>query len=275
MLPRFDRLALDYEGRPTWFAGIAAESNPRPPDVPGSMLGVATVYQNWRPEPRQLRNDAARVMSFDEIARINERIDYALTEIARQRLESDVTTREGGARAGLFVDPLIDDSMRDQGIAQTAAIIAGELTLPVTAVAAARPSQDIAALTGRPLTPSILLEQPARTGDMAVNPYLAFEPMPARVILEPAVDHWTETQTEWTSAVTEMFKRSTGTGGGSGWAVLHHTETTTGTQVVSSSTRALENLRQIEVGFVVEGFGPGEHLSSVTFDGVEVTPESA
>ena len=273
MLPRYDRLALTYEGVLTWFKGVASETSPQKPTVPDTMLALATVYQSWRPN-RTVTNDAVRVVQFDEITRINNRVDYALQEIARQRLESDVATRESGARVGLFVDPLLDDSMRDQGVTQTAAIVDGCLTLPITNARASRLSLDVAAMTARPYSVSVLLEQPYRTTDMAVNPYQAFEPLPAKVTLTPAVDHWTDVQTMWASAVTQTFKRSTGTGGGSGWAVLHPTETNTTTQALSSSTTLAENLRQIDVSFEIEGFGPGEALESVTFDGVEVTPSS-
>ena len=263
MLPRYDRLALTYEGALTWFKGVASETNPQKPSVPDTMLAIATVAQSWRPS-RMVSNDAVRVVQFDEISRINSRVDYALQEIARQRLESDVATRESGARVGLFVDPLIDDSMRDQGIAQTAAIVDGDLTLPITSVQAVQLSLDVAELTSRPYSVSVLLEQPYRTTDMQINPYRAFEPLPAKTTLTPAVDHWTETQTTWASAVTQTFWRGSG--------VLLRTERTSTTQTISTSTALLQNLRQIDVAFTLEGFGPGETLQSVTFDGVDVTP---
>lgn len=270
LLPRYDRLAMDYEGMTTWFRGIASEYNPQKPAVPDSLLALCTVYQSWRPD-RQVVNDSVRVVQFDRIAAIESRLDFALQEISRQRLEADVATREGGARVGVFVDPLLDDSMRDQGIEQTAAIIDGDLTLPIVRVEAAALPHDVPALTARPYDVAVLLEQPYRTGDMQVNPYMAFDPLPAQITLTPAVDRWTEVKTAWTSAITQTFKRSTGTGGGSGWAVLHHTETSTTTQTVSSTTSQLEHLREIDVTFALSGFGEGEVLERVVFDGVDVT----
>lgn len=267
MLPRYDRLAIDHEGVATWFRGIASERNPRRPVVPDSLLALATVYQSWRPDTRTVSNDAVRVVPFDDIAAMNARIDYAIQEIARQRLEADVSTREAGARVGLFVDTLMDDSMRDQGIAQSAAIIDGDLTLPVTDVMSAGLPGDVTSVTSRPFTVDVLLEQPYRTGEMQVNPYMAFEPLPAKITLTPAVDHWTETRTTWASAVTKLFRRSTD----GGWAALHHTSTTTGTETLSSTSSKLEYLRQIDVRFDLAGFGPGERLDRVTFDGMDVT----
>ena len=270
LLPRYDRLAIDHEGMTAWFRGIASEHNPQPPAVPDNLLALCTVYQSWRPE-RRVVNDAVRVIAFDRIAAIESRLDFALQEISRQRLEADVATRESGARVGVFVDPLRDDSMRDQGMEQTAAIIDGDLTLPVGEVSVSALPGDVPALKARPFEVAVLLEQPYRTGEMQVNPYMAFDPLPARVTLTPAVDRWTETKTVWTSPVTQAFKRSTGTGGGSGWARVHHTETSTTAEAVSSSTSQLQYLRQIDVTFEIAGFGGGEPLEAVVFDGIDIT----
>lgn len=263
MLPRYDRLAVTAEGLFTWFQGVASERNPQPPAVPETMLALATVYQAWRPN-RSLANDSVRVVPFDEIANLNRRIDYALQEIARQRLEADVATRESGTRVGMFVDPLIDDSMRDQGIEQTAAIVDGVLTLPITDASILLLPQDVEEPSARDYTVVPILSQLLRTGSMKVNPYQAFDPLPAKVVLTPSVDHWTDTQTKWTSALTRTLTR------GSGLAT--RTSSSTATEVVSSSTQQLEHLRQIPVRFRIEGFGAGETLSTIHFDGVTVTP---
>lgn len=273
-LPRLDRLCLNAEGVFVWLKGVASEYTPVPPDAPDSMLVLATVSQTWRDTRSVSRDGAVQVYSFGEIELINKRMDYMLRELSRQRLESDVTTRESGMKAGLFVDSLLDDSMRDQGVGQTGAVFDGVLTLPISAAVHPLPGS-VDAPASRELTPLAVLEQPLRTGSMPINPYQSFDPLPAKVTLSPAVDRWTETQTSWTSAVTQTFKRSTGTGGGSGWSRLLRTETKTDTQVVSVSNTRIENLRRIDVAFSVAGFGPGEKLKSVAFDGIDVTPETA
>lgn len=278
MLPRFDRLAIDASGVTTWFKGIPSETNPQKPAVPDNLLLLATVYQSWRPDTRTVTNDAVRVVAFEEIASINRRLDYALTEIARTRLENDIATRESGAKTGMFVDPLVDDSMRDQGIEQSAAVIDGIMTLPIINANAANASADVAKLTTRPHSVSVLMEQPLRTGEMQVNPYMNFDPIPAKVTLSPAVDQWTETKTNWTSAVTRQVSaaaitRNVGSGNTSSRTTSVETVSTVKTtETVSSSTTNLTYLRQIAVSFNVAGFGPGEQLASLTFDGIAVTP---
>ena len=269
-LPRLDRLCLTSEGTFTWLKGVASETNAVSPAVPATMLAVATVRQTWRPE-REVVNDGVVMCSFADLKLMSDRINFVVYEQARQRLQSDAMIREAGMKSGMFVDPLADDAMRDQGITQTGAVFDGVLTLPISVTARTLPGS-VDRPTSRDVTPQAVLAQTLRTTSMQINPYQAFEPLPAKVTLTPAVDRWTETKTDWTSAVTQTFKRSTGTGGGSGWALLHHTESGVGTEVVSSSSAELEYLREIDVSFTISGFGPGEKLAKVTFDGLDVTP---
>lgn len=259
-LPRLDRLCLTQDGMFQWIQGVAAEVNPRTPPVPAALLALATIHQTWRPA-RQIVSDGVRVVPFDEISAINRRIDYVLNEVARQRLESDVYTRESGARVGMFVDPLLNDDMRDQGIKQTAAIVDGELVLPISG-GASQLSADIRTPAALAYTPVVLLDQPRRTGSMAVNPYMAYDPMPARVVLTPGVDFWTITQSKWTSPVTRVF--TTGSGNTSS------SSSNTATEVVGSTTEQIIHLRPIALRFDVAGFGPNEQVRNVIFDGIEV-----
>lgn len=271
-LPRIDRLCLTSDGLFSWVQGVASELNARAPEVPSSVLSLASVYQSWRGTPKVV-NDSVRVVAFSEIEKINERLDYALFEIARQRLESDVFTREAGACVGLFVDPLLDDSMRDAGSEQTAAIVDDCLTLPIDGDAHSL-AANVTKPEVLPYTVQILLSQTLRTGSMQVNPYMAFEPLPAKAVISPDKDFWTETETQWKSSTTKVF--STGWSGyvDSNWRVYSSTTSSTSTKLVGTPTEDIEYLRPIRVDFELSGFGPSEILESVTFDGATVTPSA-
>lgn len=265
-LPCIDRLAINQDGQFVWITGVGGEDGLSSPSVPEGVLALATVFQTWRNGAgrRQVVNDGVRAVPFSEITAINERIDYLMREVSRTRLETDVSTREAGARAGLFVDPLLDDSMRDQGMEQTAAIVDGVLTLPIAATVSAL-SADVTAPTAAPYTPRVFLEQPYRTGEMRVNPYDAFEPLPGRLTLTPALDRWTDTDTTWASPITQRFDTGHYVPGRS-W--VGSQSVSSAVQNLGSSTTELEYLRQIQVSFRGEGFGAGEELERITFDGV-------
>lgn len=281
-LPRIDRLVLSSEGEFRWLKGVAADWNPQAPSVSSDLLPLASVYQSWTADGTYIVNDSTRVVPMQDLAAINGRIDYMLGLIAQQRLEGSANLNEASQKKGLFVDPFLDDSLRDAGVAQTAAVVAGELTLPVSVDMVAQMSSDVAAETSLSFSTAVALEQIARTGDMKINPYMAFDPIPGNVTLNPAIDRWTETQTTWASPVTKKFVvdnrildswhlRVFGTG----FNRYPSSTTTSSTDVlVSSSSEAIENLRQIDVGFTITGFGPGETLTSVTFDGIAVTPSA-
>lgn len=261
MLPRIDRLCLDQDGNPVWLIGTAAEFNPLLPPVPGDLLPLASVYQTWMAD-RRVVNDGVRVVPMPTLAGIEGRLDYLMQRVAEERLASNVHTREAGAKKGLFVDPFLDDSARDAGTAQTAAIVNGELVLPITATASPV-GADITVPTTCAHTNVAALSQPLRTGSMKINPYMAFDPVPASAKLTPAVDRWTAVLNDWTSPLTRRF--SLGAGDQS------QTTVTQTNALLDVSRTESETLRQIEVNFTVSGFGAGEVLSSVTFDGVAVT----
>lgn len=88
---------------------------------------------------------------------------------------------------------------------------------------------------------------------------------PGSASLNPALDRWTESQTQWASAVTERFNTGHYVPGVS-WVVGE--DTATRTEQLGSTTNALEYLRQIDVAYHIEGFGAGEQLASATFDGI-------
>lgn len=273
MLPRIDRLCLTGEGLFEWIRGVAAERNARPPAVPDALLPLARIRQTWRRADAAdcVTVDAVRVVPFGEIAGIHESIDQLWREVARNRLEMDAGTREAGARVGVQVDPLLDDSMRDMGAENTAAVFDGILTLPVAATVH-NLTADVTAPSSTQYAPRVLLEQPYRTGSMRVNPYDAFERMPAEADISPSVDHWVERQVNVVGATTRYLETGHYVPGNS---MLVSQSSATSLNVLSSAASELAYLREIDVAFTLRGFFPGEELESVTFDGITVETSEA
>ena len=260
-LPRYDRLVLNADGSFNWITGVAAERNPRIPSAPVSVLPIATIHQTWT-DDRVVIVDGVRVVPFDEIVAIKSDVTTLFEEVARNRLEVDISAREAGARVGVFADPCLSDAHRDQGIPQTAAIVDGVITLPIEPSVAPL-SKDVGSPVHNAYNPKVLLEQPYRTTCHKINPYMAFDILPASAQLTPAVDRWTENATQWTSAITNRFTVGRRKG-------KTRVTSTTHTEQVSSVTTALEHLRPIEVQFALSKMYPGEELREITFDGIPV-----
>lgn len=279
-LPRIDRLCMDETGAFLWVKGVATDYDPVRPQVQNNLLAICQVLQTWT-STRRIINDGVRMVPMNEIEGINSRLDILTDLVAQQKLVSDVGTREAAAKKGMFVDPFINDEQRDQGIEQTAAVLGYALTLPIEGDAY-RVSADVADVTCCDFTLEPVLSQTSRTGDMKINPYMAFAVPPMPVTLTPAVDRWTETQTSWLSPITQKFIVDNAIKDAyhyqlygydlAGWP--SYTNTSTQTVLVSSKQSRIEHLRQIEVKFQVSGWGPGEQLTSLTFDGISVIPVS-
>lgn len=277
-LPRIDRLCMDENGAFLWVKGVATDYDPVRPRVQSNLLAICQVNQTWDSN-RRIVNDGVRVVPMNEIEGLNFRLDNLTDLVAQQKLVSDIGTREAAAKKGLFVDPFIDDMQRDQGIEQDAAVLGYALTLPIEGDAISV-STDVTGPTSCSFTLEPVLVQTSRTGDMKINPYMAFAVPPKPVTLTPAVDRWTETQTTWLSPITQKFLVDNAIKDAyhvrlygnnlAGWP--SYTTTTTQTVLVSSKSSRIEHLRQIEVRFEAAGFGPGEQLASLKFDGIPVTP---
>ena len=261
MLRRIDRLCIDSGGSFTWVRGVSAEWSPQSPVVPGSLLPLASVYQSWDAN-RRIIADGVRVVPMVQLAGIEARQRAVAEDLAELRLAVDIAGRDSGVKKGLFADPFISDAMRDAGIAQTAAVVGGALCLPIDVVA-----HHIGLDITTPISPAHdlvpVIEQTLRTGGMQINPYLAFQPLPAAVTLVPLVDRWTAIDTEWSSPITERLYSGSG-------SVQAYAGSRTSVRTLSEQNAAIEHLRPITVRFECRGFGPGELLQRVTFDGIEV-----
>jgi hypothetical protein len=266
-LPRIDALVMSAGGQLSRVRGVSQTLNPQPPQLPGSVLPLAEVALDWFADRVPLvRNTATRAVPFADLAAMQRQISSLFQLVAIERLRNDANITDPTSKLGVFVDPFLDDDLRDQGIPQSAAVLWGELTLPITAAVQEPPEGASATWTlAYELTP--VLEQLASTRAMKINPYMNFEPVPAAVTLVPSVDNWTTVETQWTSAITRAFTSGSGR--------LSRTSVSTSTELVSSTSRAALDIRQRSVGFTLRGMDPNEALLRVEFDGLDVTPDPA
>lgn len=259
-LRRYDRLCLTSEGQIVWVLGVASDFYPQIPSVPPDLLPVATVFQTWG-DDRQVLNNGVRVVPMPALASVEGRMDLLAQLIAQQRLESNIHTRETGTKKGLFTDPFLDESQRDAGTPQTAAIVDGVLMLPIKG----EPefvSNDISLPATLAYSSVVSLSQPLKTGSMKINPYMGFDLVPARITLTPAIDRWTVTETEWLGPETSRFVVGSGDQSSTSRSIRN--------ALVSRTSTPIETLRPISVSYQINGFGPGELLSSITFDGLSL-----
>ncbi|MFG1317998.1 DUF4815 domain-containing protein [Xanthobacter autotrophicus] len=263
-LPRVDLICLDQPGGAVYLKGTSAR-RPVAPLSPVTVLPLAEVTNDWRGTPA-VRNSGVRAMHYGQIWRMWNRLVDTLDLVALERLKSDVDAREPVAKRGVFVDPCVDDTYRDAGTPQDAAVFLGSIQLAIDPTFFAIP---IAAPILLDYTEEVIIAQELKTGCEKINPYQSFEPLPARLSLSPSADFWTETRTDWLSEQTQAF--TTNVSGARGTAGTT-TRTTVADTLVDERSEILEYLRQIDVDFIVRGFGSGETLAALTFDGIDVTP---
>jgi hypothetical protein len=285
-LPRWDRLCLNRNGGTVWLKGVARERAPKMPAVPQGLLLLASVYQAWGDET-QIINDGVRVTSMGELDSIKSDISSLYDLVAQERLKTDAMLSDPTAKKGIFVDPFLDNDMRDLGIEQDGYIFDGVLTLTIEG------AMDYPTLA--PETPqtapyadtlSADISQTARTRSQLINPYQTFDPVPARVTLSPSRDAWVVSTRTTTSVITERVNRQiwaerqglrrsdwkqvwTTTD----WSVSEITIATSSSTSISSVE--MPNMRSRAVAFTLRGFAPGETVNQIVFDGINVTASGA
>ncbi|PIT68177.1 DUF4815 domain-containing protein, partial [Bartonella tribocorum] len=181
-----------------------------------------------------------------------------------ERIKSNVDSKEPVAKKGMFADPFLDDSYRDEGFPQTGAIGHGILQLAID------PTFYTAHLTA-PITldwtNEVIIAQELTTACEKINPYQNFAPLPGTVTLNPATDFWHEQRTDWLSSVTNQLNMGWNRG-----RTIRNTEVRD--DLINETREQIDFLRQIKLNFKIEGFGVQEILESLTFDGVNVLPTS-
>ncbi|MCF6199320.1 MAG: DUF4815 domain-containing protein [Hyphomicrobiaceae bacterium] len=260
-LPRVDLIVVNREGRISYIKGHSTMYDPWPPNAPNDMIPLAEIVNHWGRKP-EVRNVATHSVHYNMLETHGDMIYDLYDLVAQERLRRDMDSRTVTTKRGLFVDSFLDDDMRDQGIEQTGAIVGEALQLSISPTINTMEKGEEPFLL--PYKEETVISQPLVTGCMKINPYMAFEPLPASVRLSPAVDIWTVVRTRWLSDVTRRIIR--------GWGNRSRTTTSQVTERVREERRAAQFLRPRTIRFWIKGFGSGEILDKIEFDGVEVAP---
>ncbi|MFE1572209.1 DUF4815 domain-containing protein [Comamonas odontotermitis] len=275
-LRRIDTIVIDAKGKLNVIKGVSSMWNPVEPVVPAGLLPLAKIWQSWD-AMRSVIVGKVRTVGMDVLNGYQDQINRHTLEIAELRLALDVTGRFSGLGSGMFADPMLDDSMRDQGMPQTALVAGGALQLdePVQAL----PVDDGAITHTMAHTLATLWAQAATSEATSIaapapavpNPPPPV-PMPAKVLLQPTVDRWVnEKQLAYPG---KIYFNALGL--------------VPGDQILQARDSAIDKfmqdfdlskvnpadvyMRSIPVQFTIDGFAPGELLQALTFDGIPVQP---
>ncbi|WP_353283905.1 DUF4815 domain-containing protein [Wolbachia endosymbiont (group A) of Lypha dubia] len=254
-MPRFDLITIDAKGVVRRIKGIAHPWRPSMPKAPAGQLLLCYIHQTWKKGEEgkiKIVNNAIHAVPMNELEAMKKGINDLYALVAEERLRNDANSRDPTAKKGVFVDPFFDDDMRDQGIRQSAAIVNRELILPIDVEVANVEKGKKPYLLPYELEP--VLEQLLQTGEVKINPYQAFDPVPAKVTMNKNIDHWTEIKTNWSSPVTREFN------------------TRETTELLSSNSYEAEFMREAVQDFEIEGFSVGEKLKEIKFDGIVIQP---
>ena len=292
-MPRYDRLCMNDAGGVVYVQGVSHQYQPVVPRAPTNTMPLATIYQTWSESTRQLVEDSVRMVAMSTLNSMQSRIDALFSLVGDLRLAINLTQRDPTTKRGLFVDSFADDDLRDAGLTQTAVTTGDTLTLGMDFSVIQRKLSTVNTLPEG--SPVVVLQQKLYTGAIQINPYLAFAPMPGRAALTPATDFWTTSVDQWNNPIVKYVYlppdasqfindgvvmssiwAPRGTPIMSDWWIAHRsivTETWTETStpnVVSTTATLMDHLRQITIQFDLSGFGGGEILNSVVFDGISV-----
>ncbi len=253
-LPRVDRICLDKNGNVVYLKGLSAPVQPQPPGVPKSVVNLARIENTWFGTPNVI-NDADIAVPVALERRMYNKLLDTLNQVTLLRQQMDINVRASGSQLGMFSDPLTSDYYRDAGEVQNGAVFGGSFQIPIT------PTFRNVSLPQQLMldySDTISIRQELVSSCVKINPYQSFSPLPGALKITPAKDYWTEEQTVWLSPETRVF--------GAG-----NQERVVDVDVLEDTqTAPLRYLRQIPVDYVISGFGAGEVLTSLTFDGINV-----
>lgn len=255
------------------------------PEVPADHLVLAE-FESTN-QVQNLRKLALHSLSMHTMHTMLQRIEHLYQLVAEERLARQAETSDG-SEYGIFTDSFYHDQQRD-GHAETqfiqrlqtdpagaaigmARVHDGVLSLPETFQATQfidielQPNAHGAYML--PLVSDndgyeVVCEQTKATSSMKINPYRAFQPLPAEVKLKPAVDHWREVRTQHLATRDVVKDTRLSWQRRSTTSVSSHIER-------NNTTQTMHYMRPRTVAFTLKGFAPGEDIK-VTMDGRYLT----
>ncbi len=255
-LGRSDILAVSQTGEIIYLTGVSNEFYPKSPFVADELCPLARIHNRWGQTPVIEQIGLVAVKEVEARAMHHDMLVLA-EQVSKIGLRQQAAERDPASHKGYFSDNCTDRSQMDLGLNPTVAVVGGALRLPVeVSLHHINLSQDWYTL---PYTAEVIEEQPFRTGETKINPYMAFEPVPAALQLTPPAHYWTEVETETLHAQTVRMVA---------WNASAGTQTLN--ERISASQREAEFIPALSVAYRAENFGPGEELETLSFDGIAI-----
>lgn len=258
-LARIDSLCLDQAGNTVMVKGISARLNRLPPPIPTNLLKVADIENTWFAGLPGVSNSGTRRYRFDDQRRYFDLLIRMADEFDRSNQERDIAAREPVAKSGVFTDSFLDDTFRDQGASQTAAVNFGTLELAIDDVDRITLGSTVESL---PYTEEVVVAQRQATSSILINPYMTYRILPGSMRLEPPAYYWTDAGTSFTSVVTQQLAGQRGIPGG----------TTVVDEVRGLRQLVAETIRPVALTITLGGFAASENLATLTFAGLNIKP---
>lgn len=265
-LQRVDAITIDGNADFHRIRGRSSFLNPSSPPIPDTHTKLALIIFDWSNDP-EVRDIRTLPTSFDELVKIKQRQDDLYDLVALSRLQNDLTAREPADRRGQFVDAFFDNDQRNQTLPNDMAILSGLLMLPITAEA--QPPDNYGNSLRHHLLPyqhEIVILQDKYTACTKINPYQAFEPIPARATISPPFDNWVISASAWNTPIVTNFVRVTIDANQNATPAANNLNVPS--SVVQTVVIAGQTIRPQPISFLIEGFGPGEALVQIRFDDI-------
>lgn len=270
-VPRVDAIILNADGTLAKVNGIAQPVQPVAPLPTETQLLLATVTMDWITDP-VVASVGIRAIQMWEHNLLRTQTWNLFQLVADLQLKFDVSAAAPSSTLGIFTDPLMDSNQRDLGQTQNAAIVAQELVLPITGAVTLTGSNATNENLGWTLdfTTEVVAQQLDHTACLAINPYQVFNPLPAKVVLVPQIDHYIDVIDNIVSTVTNFAGTRT-QDWRPGLPLYIVTQSSVSQSVLSDKAVVQQYMRSQRVQFTISGFLAGEGLAAAKFNGVDVS----